>query len=171
MEWIGLVKGSLLWALLLIGRECLLKGRRLITIWSRLGLRIGLIAVLLLICGFRLLTATVWMYFIIRICVEISYSKWRLHIVTRTAARSNHSFVIILAVVGFVCVIGRWKLLSINWIESQFLVSVARILLNLVWFTQTRIFCWIGHSIVATCRPASLVRLYANHVSTIANNN
>lgn len=171
MKRIRLVEGALLLLLLLIGRKCLLKRWRLITIWRQRGLWIGLIAVLLLICGFRLLTLCVWMDFIIRICAVISIRQRRLHIVSRTAARTHHPFVVVLAVVGLVCVIGRRNLLSINWIIAEVDVFTARTLLNLVRFAQARIFCWIRHSKIATSRTARLVRLHTDHVSAIRSNN
>lgn len=135
------VDGSLLLLLLLKGSECLLKGRRLITIrlLLLLGLWIGLIAsliaVLLLICGFRLLafvTAAVWIDFIIRICVEILICERRLHIVPRAAACPHHSLIVVFAVVSLVRVEGRRILLRINWIDCEFNIFVPGVLLDLV---------------------------------------
>lgn len=175
MKWICFVDGSLLLLLLLIGCVCLLKGRRLITIWLLLELRIGLkaslIAVLLWICGCRLLALAVWIGFIIRICVEISIGKRRLYIVSRTAAGPHHSLGIVLRVVSLVGVKVRRVLLSVNWVISELIVFVGIGLLSFVRLAQPRVFCWIRHPKVLAFWRSRRVRFRANHVSTVQNNN
>lgn len=177
MKRIVLVDGSLLLLLLLIAGESLLKGRHLITSrrrrrrW-RLGLgllRFGLIgpliAVLLLICGFRLLALAVWMDFIIRICVVIPVGERWLHIVPRTAARPNHPSVVVLAVVSLVREVRGRRLLCTNWIEVELGVLVGGILLHFVWLAQAWILRRVRHAEVTALWCAGLVRLRTQNVA------
>lgn len=96
--------------------RCLSLALRRLSGWRRAGLLSVLIAVLLLICGFRLGIPAVWMDFIIRICVVILIRERGLDVVSRAAAGADHPLVIISRVVGFICEIRRGLLLGTNWI-------------------------------------------------------